>query len=71
VRIKQLPSLIACSTALVLRQGCEAKKSQVADTVIPIVYNIYNKTAERNFTEETASAILDAERRNRLRTRNM
>jgi signal transduction histidine kinase len=34
---------------------------RVANSVIPIVYNIYNKATERNFTEDTASAILDAE----------
>jgi hypothetical protein len=34
---------------------------RIANSVIPIVYNIYNKATERNFTKETASAILDAE----------
>ncbi len=34
---------------------------RIANSVIPLVYNIYQKSTERHFTEETASAILDAE----------
>lgn len=34
---------------------------RIANSVIPLVYNIYQKSTERQFTEETASAILDAE----------
>ena len=34
---------------------------RIANSVIPLVYNIYQKATERHFTEETASAILDAE----------
>jgi|GEM_PF-3660471 len=34
---------------------------RISNSVIPLVYNMYNKATERNFTEETASAILDAE----------
>ena len=34
---------------------------RVANNVIPLVYNIYKKSTERRFTEETASAILDSE----------
>jgi signal transduction histidine kinase len=34
---------------------------RIANTVTPLVYNIYQKATERHFTEETASAILDAE----------
>ena len=34
---------------------------RIASSVLPLVYNIYQKSTERNFTEETASAILDAE----------
>lgn len=34
---------------------------RVANNVKPLVYNIYQKSTERHFTEETASAILDSE----------
>jgi len=34
---------------------------RIANSVIPLVYNIYQKATERHFTEKTASAILDAE----------
>jgi signal transduction histidine kinase/CheY-like chemotaxis protein len=34
---------------------------RIAKSVKPLVYNIYQKATERRFTEETASAILDAE----------
>jgi len=34
---------------------------RIANSVRPIVYNIYNKATERNFTKDAASAILDAE----------
>jgi len=34
---------------------------RIANNVIPLVYNIYQKSTERHFTEETASAILDSE----------
>lgn len=34
---------------------------RIANSVTPLVYNIYQKATERHFTEETASAILDAE----------
>lgn len=34
---------------------------RIAKSVNPLVYNIYQKATERRFTEETASAILDAE----------
>lgn len=34
---------------------------RIASSVLPLVYNIYQKSTERHFTEETASAILDAE----------
>ncbi len=34
---------------------------RIASTLIPLVINIYKKSTERAFTEETASAILDAE----------
>ncbi|PKF61676.1 hypothetical protein CW745_10155 [Psychromonas sp. psych-6C06] len=35
--------------------------TRIAQNAIPLVYNIYQKSAERRFTEETASAILDSE----------
>ena len=35
--------------------------SRIANNAIPLVYNIYQKSTERRFTEETASAILDSE----------
>jgi signal transduction histidine kinase len=34
---------------------------RISHSVLPLVYNIYKKSTERHFTEETASAILDAE----------
>jgi len=34
---------------------------RVANSVIPLVYNIYKKATERHFTKSTASAILDSE----------
>jgi len=34
---------------------------RIANNVTPLVYNIYQKSTERHFTEETASAILDSE----------
>jgi len=34
---------------------------RIAKSANPLVYNIYQKATERRFTEETASAILDAE----------
>ena len=34
---------------------------RIANNVMPLVYNIYKKSTERHFTEETASAILDSE----------
>lgn len=34
---------------------------RVASSVQPLVYNLYQKATDRRFTEETASAILDAE----------
>ena len=34
---------------------------RIANSVIPLVYNIYQQSTERHFTEDTASAILDAE----------
>jgi signal transduction histidine kinase len=38
-----------------------AASLRIAKSVKPLVYNIYQKATERHFTEETASAILDAE----------
>ncbi len=38
-----------------------AAGQRIANSVIPLVYNIYQKATERHFTEETASAILDSE----------
>lgn len=34
---------------------------RIANSVLPVVYNLYQKSTERRFTEEAASAILDAE----------
>lgn len=34
---------------------------RIANSVLPLVYNIYQKSTDRHFTQETASAILDAE----------
>tara|TARA_R110002072_G_scaffold133803_4_gene274361 strand:- start:46335 stop:48227 length:1893 start_codon:yes stop_codon:yes gene_type:complete len=34
---------------------------RIAHSVLPLVYNIYQKSTERHFTQDTASAILDAE----------
>lgn len=34
---------------------------RIANSATPLVYNIYQKATERQFTEETASAILDSE----------
>ena len=34
---------------------------RIAGSVRPLVYNLYQKATDRRFTEETASAILDAE----------
>lgn len=35
--------------------------ARLANSVIPQVYNLYQKSTERHFTEESASAILDSE----------
>ena len=39
----------------------QAASLRVANSVRPLVYNIYQEVTERRFTEETASAILDSE----------
>lgn len=38
-----------------------AISARIANVLIPLVINIYQKSAERKFTEETTSAILDTE----------